>query len=137
MRKIIKNLILLILFTTNLFSQSKNIKLEKTTIFFSEQEEINLDNIDCYYLSVPENWENPSGKKIKIAVTVLKSNSKKDNLNPVLFIQGGPGAGGIEGIWSWVRHPLREKSDIVLVDVRGTGKSLPKFCPDLGKFSSP
>ena len=30
-------------------------------------------------------------------------------------------------------HPLRKSHDIILVDLRGTGFSEPKLCPDLGK----
>ncbi|RVU91203.1 alpha/beta fold hydrolase [Flavobacterium columnare] len=133
MKKIIKLFLLLNLFITPLFSQNSAVKLEKTTTFFPEQEEINQDNIDWYFLTVPENWEQLSGKKIKIAVAILKNTSKNKNSNPVIYLEGGPGGSAIEGIWSFLKHPLREKSDIVLVDVRGTGNSLPKFCPDLGK----
>lgn len=116
-----------------LFSQTDTFKLEKTKTFFPEEKIINQDNIEWRYLNVPENWDKPKGKAIKIAVAVLKCTSKNTVSNPVLYVEGGPGAGGIEGIWNWLRHPLRENSDIVLVDVRGTGNSLPKFCPDLGK----
>lgn len=133
MKNLIKIFLLLSLFPTLLFSQTDGCKLEKTTTFFPEEKEINQNNIEWSYLTVPENWDNLSGKKIKIAVAILKSTSKSSNSNPVLYIEGGPGAGGIEGIWSWLKHPLREKSDIILVDVRGTGNSLPKFCPNLGK----
>jgi hypothetical protein len=133
MKNLIKIFLLLSLFPTLLFSQTNGCKLEKTTTFFPEEKEINQNNIEWSYLTVPENWDNLSGKKIKIAVAILKSTSKSSNSNPVLYIEGGPGAGGIEGIWSWLKHPLREKSDIILVDVRGTGNSLPKFCPNLGK----
>lgn len=130
-----KNLIILLLLLSPYFllSQINSSKLEKTTTFFPEEKEINQETIEWRYLTVPENWDIPSGKKIKMAVAILKSTSKSNNSNPVLYIEGGPGAGGIEGIWTWLKHPLREKSDIILVDVRGTGNSLPKFCPDLGQ----
>lgn len=133
MKKIIKHFLLLLLFTTSFFAQNNIGKLEKTTSFFPQFAELNGSDIKYYYFLVPENWNRPLGNKIKIAVAVLKSNSKSQNSNPVLFIDGGPGGSGIEGIWTWLKHPIREKSDIVLVDARGTGNSLPKFCPDLGK----
>jgi len=133
MKKIIKHLLLLLLFTSSSFSQTNNCKLEKTDTFFPETKDINQDEISWYYLTVPENWDNPSGKTIKIAVVILKNKAEKKISNPVVYIEGGPGGGGIKGIRTWLKHPLREKSDIVLVDVRGTGNSLPKFCPDLGK----
>lgn len=133
MKNLVRLFLLLIMLPTCLCAQTNVLKLEKTTSFFSEDEVINQDNIEWGYLSVPENWDKPSGKTIKIAVAILKRTSSSMNSNPVVFIEGGPGAGGIEGIWSWLKHPLREKSDIILMDVRGTGNSLPKFCPDLGK----
>ncbi len=118
---------------TCLFSQTPAFKFEKTSTFFPEAKSINEENIEWGYLTVPENWDKPNGKKIKIAVAVLKNTSGKADANPVIYIEGGPGAGGINGIWGWLKHPLRSNSDIILADVRGTGFSLPKFCPDLGK----
>lgn len=133
MKNLIRLFLLLCLLPTCLFSQTNTLKLEKTTTFFPDEKIINQENIEWNYLVVPENWDKPEGKTIKIAVAVLKCTSKNTNSNPVVYIEGGPGAGGIEGIWTWLKHPLRKNSDIVLVDVRGTGNSLPKFCPDLGK----
>jgi pimeloyl-ACP methyl ester carboxylesterase len=133
MKNLISLFLLLSIFPSYLFSQTNGCKLEKISTFFPEEKEINQETIEWRYLTIPENWDNPSGEKIKMAVAILKSTSKSNNSNSVLYIEGGPGAGGIEGIWTWLKHPLREKSDIVLVDVRGTGYSLPKFCPDLGK----
>lgn len=133
MKNLIRLFLLLCLLPTCLFSQTNTLKLEKTTTFFPEEKIINQEDIEWNYLVVPENWDKTEGKTIKIAVAVLKCTSKNTNSNPVVYIEGGPGAGGIEGIWSWLKHPLRKNSDIVLVDVRGTGNSLPKFCPDLGK----
>ncbi|MCP2028500.1 pimeloyl-ACP methyl ester carboxylesterase/heme/copper-type cytochrome/quinol oxidase subunit 4 [Flavobacterium sp. HSC-32F16] len=133
MKNLRRLFLLLCLLPTCLFSQINTFKLEKTTTFFPQEEIINQENIEWRYLNVPENWDKPTGKTIKIAVAILKCTSKNIDSNPVVYIEGGPGAGGIEGIWNWLKHPLRINSDIVLVDVRGTGNSLPKFCPDLGK----
>ncbi|MDQ6531221.1 alpha/beta fold hydrolase [Flavobacterium sp. LHD-85] len=133
MKNLFRLFLLLTLMPTFSFSQANTIKLEKTSSFFPKEKAINQENIEWAYLNVPENWDKPLGKKIKIAVAILKHTSANSNLNPVFYVEGGPGAGGIEGIWSWLKHPLRKNSDVVLVDVRGTGNSLPKFCPDLGK----
>lgn len=133
MKNLLRLILLLGLFPTCLFSQTEAFKFEKTTTFFPEAKNINAENIDWGYLTVPENWDKPEGKKIKIAVAILKSTSKNAETNPVLYIEGGPGAGGIKGIWGWFKNPLRSHSTIILTDVRGTGFSFPKFCPDLGK----
>lgn len=134
MKNLLGLLLLLCLLPNCLFSQNSFSKLEKTTTFFSGNEDLKKENIEYFYLQVPENWEKPEGKKIKIAVAVLKSLSKDNsNPNPVLYIEGGPGAGGTESIGNWVKHAVRENSDIVFIDVRGTGNCLPKFCPELGE----
>lgn len=133
MKNFIILFLLLAVLPTGLCAQTNAFKLEKTTTFFPGDKKLAQENIDWWYLTVPENWDKPAGKTIKIAVAVLKSSSKSKNLNPIVYIDGGPGSGGIAGIWPWLNHPIRNNSDIVLFDVRGTGNSLPKFCPDLGK----
>ncbi|MDX6183143.1 alpha/beta fold hydrolase [Flavobacterium sp. Fl-77] len=133
MKKLIILFLLLSMSSTCLFAQTNTFKLEKRTTFFPGDKTLAQENIKWWYLTVPENWDKPTGKTIKIAVAVLKSTSKNTNSNPVVYIDGGPGSGGVAGIWPWLVHPLRKSSDIVLFDVRGTGNSLPKFCPDLGK----
>ncbi|MDI5896005.1 alpha/beta fold hydrolase [Flavobacterium algoritolerans] len=133
MKNFVKLFVLLCLLPTCMFSQVNNFKFEKTTSFFPEEKKINQEAVEWGYLIVPENWDKPEGKTIKIAVAVLKKESKNSNSNPVVYISGGPGAGGIEEIWGWLKHSLRKNSDIVLLDVRGTGFSFPRLCPDLGK----
>ena len=125
-------LLFIMLFCICSFAQQSNVMFEKTTSFYPDEEIINKEEIEWGFLTVPEEWEETNGKKIKLAVAILKNTSKSKNTNPVVMIDGGPGAGSIEGIWWWLNHPLREKSDIILVDARGTGFSEPRLCTDLG-----
>lgn len=120
------------LFSISSFAQQSSVQFEKTTSFYPNEEVINNEEIEWGFLTVPEEWGETNGKKIKLAVAILKNTSKSKKINPVVMIDGGPGAGSIEGIWWWLNHPLREKSDIILVDARGTGFSEPRLCPDLG-----
>lgn len=133
MKNLIKLFLVLTLLPNCLFAQNAPFKLEKTMTFFPDWKELKQEKISFYYLTVPENWDKPEGKKIKIAVTVLKSKLKNPNSNATIYIEGGPGGGAIGGLWEWLEHPIRQNNDIILVDVRGTGFSFPKFCPDLGK----
>lgn len=112
------------------FAQQNN-KLENANSFFPQYEKINKDNVEFKYLTVPENWDKKNEKVVKIAVTFLKS--KTTNAKTILYLAGGPGAGGIESIETWLNNPLRNSFNIVLIDTRGTGNSLPKLCPDLGR----
>ncbi|WP_025742942.1 alpha/beta fold hydrolase [Aquimarina pacifica] len=128
-------LLLGILSISNIMGQ--HINFEKTTSFFPGVEVLEQDNIDWGYLNVPENWESSDTisktKTIKIAVAVVKNLSNKKNADAVVFVQGGPGAGSIQNIGPWRDHPLRNQNDIILVDMRGTGFSSPRLCPDLGQ----
>ena len=130
-----KNLfcILLYLLPLFLFSQSSDIVFEKDTTYFKYMDAIGNDNIAWGFLHVPEDWSNLKGKKIKLAVAVLKAKSKEKSSNSVVYLEGGPGVGGVGGIWVWRNHPMREKSDIILIDIRGVGYSEPSLCPKLGK----
>ncbi len=121
----------LILFVNNLNAQE--VSFETSEPFYPWVETIGELENEWGYMLVPENWENPAGNTIKVAVTILKNWSNIENAEAVVFVQGGPGASGIENIGSWIYHPLREKNDIVLMDLRGTGFSEPRLCPDLGQ----
>ncbi|GAA4271387.1 alpha/beta fold hydrolase [Aquimarina gracilis] len=111
----------------------QNTSFEKTTSFYPNSKTLKNDNIIWGYLTVPEDWNNPKSNKIKIAVSVLKNTSNRDSNNAVVFIQGGPGAKGVDNMGFWRKHDLRQNNDIVLFDIRGTGFSKPRLCPDLGK----
>lgn len=128
------NCILLVfcLFSVNA-ALCQEVSLDTTKSFFPNLKKTETGLVSWNYLSVPENWENRESKQISVAVTVLKSKSNEKNAGAVLFVQGGPGASGVQNIGPWLNHPLRSENDIVLFDVRGTGFSKPRLCPDLGK----
>ena len=112
---------------------AQDIGFEKSESFYGDVEILNKEEINWGYVLVPENWDNPNSKIIKIAVAILKNKSKKDDADAVVFIQGGPGASGVQSIGTWLNHPLRKQNDIVLMDARGTGFSEPRLCPNLGE----
>jgi pimeloyl-ACP methyl ester carboxylesterase len=83
-------------------------------------------------VSVPERHAKPDGPKIELAV--VRWAAARPTRPPVLFLAGGPGQSGIQG----VRAPgiaeviarAHETSDILLLDQRGTGASKPSLtCP--------
>jgi pimeloyl-ACP methyl ester carboxylesterase len=128
--------ILLLAFTFpffNVFAQIPGTSFEKRAPFYPDIEQEFAKDIEWGFLTIPEAWNNPNSKTIKLAVAVLKNKANKKNEAPVLVVEGGPGAGAIESIWLWMNHPVRENRDVILVDTRGTGFSEPRLCPDLGK----
>lgn len=112
---------------------AQNITFEKTAPLLPQLKDSSPKEIAWGYLNVPENWGAKDGKMIKVAVAILKKTSNIKTSNAVVFIQGGPGAGGIVNIWSWLNHPLRKNNDIVILDARGTGLCQPRLSEDLGE----
>lgn len=75
---------------------------------------------------VPENRSNPHSNAIELAFVRLPSTAPHPG-PPLVFLQGGPGASGIDGLrWSlpWFMA-LREVGDVIALDQRGTGLSHP------------
>ena len=86
-------------------------------------------SVVCGTLEVPENRAQP-GRKIPLNIVVLKATGPVRKPDPILPLQGGPGqaATPLAGFYARALAPLREDRDIVLVDVRGTGRSNPLPC---------
>lgn len=83
----------------------------------------------CAYLNVPENHDTGKGA-LKLHIGVLSSTAKKPALDPVVFIAGGPGQAGSESI-GIIRHAFGEilkTRHVIVLDQRGTGKSLKLSC---------
>src|SRR5258708_35278948 len=45
----------------------------------------------CGTVSVPEDHKNPNGKTISLAVAVFKAHTANPQLDPVIYLEGGPG----------------------------------------------
>ncbi|MCG9681662.1 alpha/beta hydrolase [Vibrio sp. Isolate23] len=86
------------------------------------------DTVDsCWLLEVPENYSQPDGKKIKVAVAKTLAQGPKKGA--FLHLNGGPGGASIE----WAQYSnddlsvLSANHDIYFVDQRGTGYSTPSL----------
>jgi pimeloyl-ACP methyl ester carboxylesterase len=99
-----------------------------------------LEQVRCGYVTVLENRSKPSGRRLKLAVAVLRSLSPSPRPDPVVRIAGGPGEPAVARTPSIVRrtagdggeliHALRGDRDVILYDQRGVGFSDPVFCPE-------
>ena len=87
------------------------------------------------HIMVPETRNSDNPRMLKIAFCIIKGNSDKGILNPVILLPGGPGgsmtqaAPGFFGPKHWKER--LEFMDVVLFDPRGCGKSEPDLCPGL------
>lgn len=90
------------------------------------------DSVYEGYIDVYENRITNQGKRISLYVIIVPSIHKTSN-PPLFYIDGGPGVAATNSLdfFATKENPYRQNSDLVLVDVRGTGKSNPLNCPSL------
>ena len=85
----------------------------------------------CGFLDVPENPDQPDGRRISLHVAVAPARNSTSEPDPLFFFAGGPGQAASES-WPLLRGVLRDVNrsrDIVMIDQRGTGQSNPLTCP--------
>lgn len=88
--------------------------------------------VDCGTVAVPEDRRDPDGAVVVLAVAVLRSPAPARD-DPVVYLAGGPGSSAIDDLASWAGPwAFLDDRDLVLVDQRGTGASVPSLdCPGL------
>jgi pimeloyl-ACP methyl ester carboxylesterase len=87
----------------------------------------------CGTYEVFENRAARTGRKIPLRVVVLPAQGTDRLPDPLIYFAGGPGDGSVEeGLFMAQQlAALRARRDVLLVDLRGTGKSGGLFCPEL------
>ncbi len=88
------------------------------------------------YVTVPEFYDEPNNKTMKIAVATFHSYNEKPAPEPLILMSGGPGESNIGSFTKLMNGDLGKmllsKHDVVLIDVRGTYFSIPNlYCPEV------
>ena len=90
------------------------------------------------WLTVPENHARPAGPTIEIAFVRFRTAAPRPGA-PVVWLAGGPGGSGTqdaEGAILPLFQAVAESADVIALDQRGMGRSLPRLdCP--GNFDLP
>src|SRR5258706_6453634 len=86
----------------------------------------------CGKLSVFENRQTRTGRRIDLNVVVLPALDQRNKEAPLFDLAGGPGIAATSAavFYSTDLREYRRHSDVVLVDQRGTGASNPLRCED-------
>jgi pimeloyl-ACP methyl ester carboxylesterase len=87
----------------------------------------------CGSIDVPLDRRHPGGKKIPIFFAVIPHRDPGPATGTILASEGGPGfssTAAAEG-YAFLFEPLLDKRDVLLIDLRGTGRSAAIDCPDL------
>ena len=90
----------------------------------------------CGVLTVPENRKKAGSRTIDLTVAVMKSTSATPAPDPMLYLSGGPGQPGLannmQAFDAAFAAPVQSKRDLVFLDQRGTGDSIPSLaCPEV------
>jgi hypothetical protein len=94
----------------------------------------------CGYLTVPLNYKKPSGTKIKLAVSRIKSTVSADKYQGVMLTNpGGPGGSGLtlSVLGQYVPHNAGAAYDWIGFDPRGVGSSIPALTCNGNYFKPP
>ena len=89
--------------------------------------------VECGFVVVPEDYSNPNGPTIRLAVAVLKDQSEEHQPDPVIVLSGGPGEKIVANApdLAQVLAPIHPNRDLILFDQRGVGLSEPALeCPE-------
>lgn len=83
------------------------------------------------YCGEHEVWENRSarsGRRIPLRIALLPARAADPAPDPVVVLEGGPGASNVAAARSAALSPLRARRHILLIDLRGTGGSAALNC---------
>lgn len=121
--------------TTNRISENDSVTL-KPCWFETED---SWPQSECGVLTVPENYDNPSGRQVRLPFIIYKADKPNTSRYP-LVIAGGGGPGNPLSIsepdtrslntelWSpWYAATLKSGRDLILIDNRGVGSSKPRL----------
>jgi len=87
------------------------------------------------YLIVPERRVPGSDSRtIRLPFIILKSRSSSPRPDPVFFTTRGPGGSTLYRTWDFLRSPLLDERDIILLEQRGNRFAQPALmCPEIDR----
>lgn len=95
-------------------------------------------NVECGYLTVPEDRRQFDGRTIQLAVAIVRTTSTNPAPDPLVYLSGGPGSPATQSTVSLARGFTRflGNRDFIVFDQRGTGFSQPALtCPEVGQLN--
>jgi pimeloyl-ACP methyl ester carboxylesterase len=93
------------------------------------------DQVECGYVTVPENRDDPSNNRtIKLAVVVMHPSSGNPLPDPVMYLDGGPGGAALnwllQGSYEMFVKPILDTNrSVILFTQRGVAPAEPAIAP--------
>lgn len=100
----------------------------------------NAYDVECGWLTVPENRQSGNGETIELAIAILPA-ANGSSKPPVIYLEGGPGGSALSSFESdidgWAQYGFAQNRDLIFIDQRGTGYSIPSLnCTELDDESA-
>jgi pimeloyl-ACP methyl ester carboxylesterase len=97
--------------------------------------------VDCGYVVVRENRARATGRTIRLAVAILRTQSPHPKPDPILFLEGGPSFPAIDPFGFSLDYfggtGYAADRDVILLDQRGVGSSRPVLsCPEFDRLDA-
>lgn len=96
------------------------------------------EDVECGFLTVPQSRAAPDLGRARIPAAVFKSDSPYRQLDPVVYLDGGPGGNTLDEmpfIYDVVKEVAPDR-DVIIFDQRGAGGSTPSLdCPEVEKVN--
>lgn len=94
-------------------------------------------NVQCGYLTVPENRSEPDGKTIRVFAARIPAASPTPKPDPIVVLAGGPGGAGSFQLTTLTQKGLNADRDVIFVDQRGTHHAEPRLsCREYDEFGN-
>ncbi|CAK0754723.1 hypothetical protein WCLP8_250020 [uncultured Gammaproteobacteria bacterium] len=96
------------------------------------------ERLDCGAVRVPEHWALADSPSLSLFYAIARATGPNPRPDPLVIVADGPGLAAGDGIKAdWKRlADLRRDRDIIYLDQRGTGRSIPDLsCPELSWFA--
>jgi pimeloyl-ACP methyl ester carboxylesterase len=87
--------------------------------------------VQCGYLVVPEDYDEPEGATIRLPVIVVRSRSPNPAPDPLLYTAGGPGSSSLPAVWWFAASDYVADRDVVILEQRGNRYAEPSLMCDL------
>jgi len=86
--------------------------------------------IDCGYLIVPEDYDDPESGTIRLPVIIIHSRNDNPAPDPLLFTEGGPGYSSLGAVWWLAKSVYVDDRDVVILEQRGNRHAEPSLVCD-------
>jgi len=91
--------------------------------------------VACGYLTVPEDRRSPTGRTIRLAVARVPAVSDAGHLDPIVYLQGGPGESAMLLAARSIDAGMNADRDVIYLEQRGNFHSEPNLvCPEVEAF---